>query len=152
MLNTAFNPTILIDFGEFMRSFFKKYAGAVYIALMTAIVLIILACINDMNLFLHHLSTMDRKWSAAAAGCIAGYLFLRVAIIRLYVGRRGYRISWRNAMAVTGAGQFYSAITPSSSGGQPMQVYYFHRCGVPASIGTACVSAKFIGFLISKRG
>jgi len=129
-----------------MKVKLKKYSGVLYIGLMTLIVGFVLVQNNDIGMLLDALHSMRWQWVIAAGSCIAGYLYLRLAIIKLYVGRRGYRISWRNAAAVTGAGQFYSAITPSASGGQPMQVYYLHRHGVPASIGTACVSVKFLAF------
>lgn len=124
----------------------KKHAGAVYIAAMTLMVIVILACSGEWRSVVAAVQSMRPEWAGAATGCIGVYLFLRMATLKYYLGRRGYPITWRNAAAVTGAGQFYSAITPSASGGQPMQVLYLSRKGVPAGIGTACVAVKFIGF------
>lgn len=132
-----------------MRKILKKYSGVVYIALMTVIVALVLVNNNDMGQIFAALRTMDLRWLSAASLCIGMYLFLRMATLRYYLRCHGHRISWREAMGVTGAGQFYSAITPSSSGGQPMQVLWLHRLGVPASLGTACVSVKFIGFQVA---
>jgi len=129
-----------------MRDKLKKYSGALYIVLMTVIVALVLVNNHDAAQIIAALRTMDLRWVGAAALCIGGYLFLRMAVLKYYLRCRGYRITWREAMGVTGAGQFYSAITPSASGGQPMQVLWLHRLGVPVSIGTACVSVKFIGF------
>ena len=129
-----------------MRKFLKKYAGPLYVALITAVLVVILGCTDELEQIRAALGGLDVKWVWAAAGCIGLYLFLRMATLRFYLSRRGCMISWRQAAGVTGAGQFYSAITPSASGGQPMQVLWLHRLGVPASVGTACVSAKFLGF------
>lgn len=129
-----------------MRQFLKKYSGPLYVALITAALIAALGCTDELAQIRLALGGLDAPWVWAAAGCIALYLFLRMATLRAYLSRRGYRITWLQAAGVTGAGQFYSAITPSASGGQPMQVLWLHRLGVPASIGTACASAKFLGF------
>lgn len=129
-----------------MRAFLKKYSGPLYVVLITAVMLAILLRSNELEQICRTLAALDARWVLAAAACIALYLFLRVAALKFYFSRRGHRISWIQAVGVTGAGQFYSAITPSASGGQPMQVLWLHRFKIPASLGTACVSAKFLGF------
>ena len=129
-----------------MRAFWKKYIGPIYIALIALIVTGILVCNNEIGMIFEALASLEIQWIWAAAGCIVFYLLLRMAQLRYYLARRGHRISWLQAAEVTGAGQFYSAITPSASGGQPMQVLYLHGMGVPVSLGTACISVKFLGF------
>ncbi len=129
-----------------MKKAIRKYAGVIYIALMSAAVLIVLSCTDELGQVWTAMGSLDGRWVFAALGYIAAYLFLRMAALRHYLARHGVRISWRTAMGATGVGQFYSAITPSASGGQPMQVLWLRRRGVPASLGTACVSAKFLGF------
>lgn len=129
-----------------MRERIKKNAGILYILLMTVVVAVVIVATNETGQIIEAIREIHPGWLAASAGCIGLYLFLRVATLRYYLNRRGCRISWRTAIGVTGAGQFYSAITPSASGGQPMQVLWLHRKGVPLSLGTACVSVKFLGF------
>lgn len=129
-----------------MRAFLKKYIGPVYVALIAAVVAGILVCNGELGLIFGALSSLKIQWVWAAIGCIIAYLLLRMAQLKYYLSRRGKKISWLQAAAVTGAGQFYSAITPSASGGQPMQVLYLHRLGVPVSTATACISVKFLGF------
>ena len=129
-----------------MREILKKYSGVIYIALMTAVIVVVLNCTNEMGQIFEALRSMDPRWLCCAGAGIVLYVFLRAATIRFYLMRRGHRVSWRSAGGVTGAGQFYSAITPSSSGGQPMQVVWLRRLGIPVSLGTACVCVKFLGF------
>jgi len=126
--------------------FIKKHIGPIYISLMTVVIAVWLICSDELHDVVRMLEHLDRRYVCAAAGCILLYLFLRVAALRFYIVRQGYAISWRDAVCVTGTGQFYSAITPSASGGQPMQVLRFRRMGVPVSVGTACISIKFVGF------
>lgn len=129
-----------------MRETLKKYGGVLYIALMTIAIAVVLSCTNELDQILETLAALHRGWLAATLGCVVAYLFLRMAMMRFYLKCRGHRLSWRSVAGVTGAGQFYSAITPSASGGQPMQVLQLKRLGVPVSLGTACVCVKFLGF------
>lgn len=124
----------------------RKYAGVIYVALMALVVLIVLRCTDELGQVYSAMRLLDGRWLGLAGGCIALYLFLRVATLRYYLRRHGQKISWRVAVGATGVGQFYSAITPSSSGGQPMQVFWLKKRGVPVSLGTSCISAKFLGF------
>ena len=41
-------------------------------------------------------------------------------------------------------GQYFNCITPSSTGGQPMQVYYFTKFGVPMSHAMTSLLSKFV--------
>ena len=41
-------------------------------------------------------------------------------------------------------GQYFNCITPSSTGGQPMQLYYFTKFGVPMSHAMTALLSKFI--------
>lgn len=46
-------------------------------------------------------------------------------------------------------GLYYSALTPSSTGGQPMQVMYMKRNNVPVGTATCIVSIKFVVYELS---
>lgn len=48
----------------------------------------------------------------------------------------GEKQSFWNCVVYSFAGNFFSAITPSATGGQPMQLYFMHRNNVPVSKGT----------------
>lgn len=52
------------------------------------------------------------------------------AVIRLLAGTWGGRVPWKRAMQYSFAGFYFSSITPSSTGGQPMQLYYMVRDGI----------------------
>ena len=132
-----------------MKEKLKKYFGPIYITAASAAVIIWLACNREFDEIIAALGTLDRRWVFAAGGCVAMYLALRVAALQYHLRANGARLSLRQAMAVTGTGQFYSAVTPSASGGQPMQVYRMRQYGVPVSLGTSCISVKFIGFQAS---
>ncbi len=132
-----------------MKQFLKKYGGLVYITVLSLIVIVVLACSNELPTVLKSMANLDARWMWGAAGCIALYLIFRASTLAYYLHSEGAKISPLNAFNVTLIGQFYSAITPSSSGGQPLQVVTMHQMGIPVSIGTATVSVKFIGFQLA---
>jgi uncharacterized protein (TIRG00374 family) len=45
-------------------------------------------------------------------------------------------------------GQYYGAITPFATGGQPMQVYYFSKYGVPGGTATSVLIMQYVILLI----
>lgn len=54
-----------------------------------------------------------------------------------------------DAVKTSCVGQFFSAITPSSTGGQPMQVYLLSKMGISAGFSTSCMTQKFIVYQIT---
>jgi uncharacterized protein (TIRG00374 family) len=82
-------------------------------------------------------------WSIA---CIIGYWLTDGAIIKFITSFIYGRITFKHAMKLSIIGQFYSAITPASTGGQPAQVLYMKRDGVPVGQATCIISIKFLGF------
>ena len=55
---------------------------------------------------------------------------------KLILGRLGHRLPYRQCLGYSFVGFYVSSITPSSTGGQPAQIYYMSRDGVPAAHGS----------------
>lgn len=58
----------------------------------------------------------------------------------------GSRPGKRRLLFYALTGFFFSSITPSASGGQPMQLYYMHRDGIPASRGVLALMTELASF------
>jgi uncharacterized protein (TIRG00374 family) len=54
---------------------------------------------------------------------------------RLILARLGHRVSYPQCLGYSFTGFYFSSITPSATGGQPAQVYYMSRDGVPPAHG-----------------
>lgn len=54
------------------------------------------------------------------------------------------RIRFLDALKISCVGMFFSAITPSSTGGQPMQLYLMSKMKISVGFGSACMTQKFI--------
>ena len=55
----------------------------------------------------------------------------------------GYKLGIAKDMKVALIGKYYEAITPFSTGGQPMQIYYFYKNGIPGTKSTSVTMVKY---------
>lgn len=65
-------------------------------------------------------------------------------ILYLFVKKSTPGFKVRQAIVVSMVGQFYCAVTPGASGGQPMQILTMTRMGVKGSNGSAALIQKFL--------
>ncbi|MEE1318593.1 MAG: lysylphosphatidylglycerol synthase transmembrane domain-containing protein [Ruminococcus sp.] len=71
------------------------------------------------------------------------------ALVTLIFIRSKYKnFSFLEALKVSFVGVFFSAITPSSTGGQPMQLYLMAKKNISVGFGSACMTQKFIVYQI----
>ena len=75
---------------------------------------------------------------------VLGYIFFEcfkyAYLLKVYTGK------WRvkNSVKTMFLGKYYDAITPLGTGGQPFQIYYLHKRGVPAGAATAVPLVRYI--------
>ena len=75
------------------------------------------------------------------------YFLFEGEIFRLLLRSQGYHISVKAGLKNSLLGLYYSYITPSSTGGQPMQAAYLLRDSkIPVGISTAVLIIKFMCF------
>lgn len=58
----------------------------------------------------------------------------------------GHRVSFPVQLKYSMAGFFFSSITPSASGGQPMQLYFMHKDGLPLSHSSLALLTELTSF------
>lgn len=70
-------------------------------------------------------------------------------IVTLIFVRSKYKdFRFIDALKVSFVGVFFGAITPSNTGGQPMQLYLMSKMKVGVGFGSACMTQKFIVYQI----
>jgi len=85
------------------------------------------------------------------------YIFLGLAAMVIYASCEGksigmalemlgYKLSYRRTLKYAMVGFFFSAITPSSTGGQPMQVVYMYKDGVKISHATLALLFQLLSY------
>lgn len=132
-----------------IKSLSKRYLGLAYVLVVAFVFVAWALSTGKVRIILRQLSGLDGKWLLLSAGLLAAYILIRALTLYVYLKSEGTKLSFVKSLAVTGIGQFYSAITPSSSGGQPLEVFSMARWGIPGPVATAAVSVQFIGFQLA---
>ena len=132
-----------------MKAFLKKYLGLIYIAI-TVVIIVALGIANQSftDLFASFAS-FDYFWLILMLVCVAAYYILENYTLWYYLRCENEPMGFFRALKATLIGQYYCALTPFSSGGQPMQVYYMHKQGVPVGVATSAMTVKVVIFNIT---
>lgn len=92
------------------------------------------------------LLTVKIRYLLLAAGCMCIFLLCEAVNIRKCLHLLSCRCNFRQAIRYALTGFFFSSITPSASGGQPMQLYDMHRDHIPISSGALALLMQFCSF------
>ena len=129
----------------------KKIGSFLFIVLSIAAVFFIAFGNGELEKSIDAMQDMDLRWVAGIFLCWAVYTFFDGLNYWAYLRHEGFRISLGRAVNVALIGFYYSNITPSAAGGQPMQVNSMRKAGIPVGYGTMAVTIRFITnqFMIS---
>ena len=87
-------------------------------------------------------------WIIAAVGSMVLYWIMDAAILNYTVSCiHGQKSFWKS-FKVAVIGQYYNAITPFASGGQPAQMYYMAKMGVPGGSASSIIMVKFLVYQV----
>ena len=90
--------------------------------------------------------SLDLRWIGGAIGCFCVYAFGEGFLIHVFFLQQKVKIRLSDSVLVGLIGMFYSAITPSATGGQPMQVFALKKRNVPIGISTSALAVKFFNW------
>lgn len=129
----------------------KKIGSFLFIVLSVAAVFFIAFGNNELENALEAMHEMDFRWVFGIFMCWVVYTFFDGMNYWAYLRNQGFRISLWRSVHVALIGFYYSNITPSAAGGQPMQVNSMRKAGIPVGYGTMAVTIRFITnqFMIS---
>lgn len=124
----------------------KIFLNLLYIGLTIGVIVVIGFLDPSVTDFFSAIGSLKIGWILAAAGaCLINFLFEGVAvhnIMRFVHPNFSLGKSIKNGII----GIYYSALTPFSSGGQPVQVMYMKKDGVPIGTSTSVFCIKFVIF------
>lgn len=75
----------------------------------------------------------------AGIGLMFLYAGCQAMNIRLIMGKLKYRASYKNCIEYAYIGNYFGAITPGASGGQPAQIYYMNKDKIHVDISTITI-------------
>lgn len=132
-----------------MTSKINKLISIAVILLTLAVVLFIGIQSGDFPASMRALFNMPPVYALAGVGCVFGGILMQTVSGQLALQKLNRRMSFPRLYAIMVLGEFYSFITPGASGGQPMQVFEFHRHGLPAGETMAALTQHFQCFQIT---
>ena len=88
-----------------------------------------------------------RQWLFLCALAMVGFWVFQ-AFSYQYIARIvAEKTSFWTSLRITLLGEYYSAITPFASGGQPMQIAYYRRYGVAAPKAAMIIAVRYVGYI-----
>lgn len=125
----------------------KKYIfSIVFFILLLVATFYLLFSNNDINDVITSLKTIPLTHIVIAILLVLAYLVIEAVYIKITMNSLNCKFSlWQGF--ISACTEFYfSAITPSSTGGQPMQAYYMHKDGIPYTKSTIALLVNTITF------
>ena len=82
---------------------------------------------EDLDAMMDAIRSADKRWLIPGIGLVAFFIWGESIIIWYVMRSYGIRLKKRTCFLFSSVGFFFSCITPSASGGQPMQAYYMKK-------------------------
>ncbi len=121
-------------------NFFKKHKllfNIAFFAIVTGFTIYTVFFANDVNAMLNGLKQVSVNWLLLAAILSAMFIILESVVLSLLIKSKKEKLPLLKCIKYSLTGYFYSGITPSASGGQPMQLLAMSKDGYSASKSTA---------------
>ena len=110
----------------------------VFIVIAVASVLAIISFNKSFSIdkFIEFFKSANPLWMGLAVFSMFLFIFTEGLAIKCVCKAFKYKTNLRNSFAYSSADIYFSAITPSATGGQPATAYFMHKDGVSLSVIT----------------
>ncbi len=122
----------------------KKVLSFLFILLSISAVLVIAFSNPEMGNAWDAISRLHILWIGGLLACWLVFVLFEAMGTWNCLRNRGYRISLLRVLGTGLIGMYYSDITPSAAGGQPMQVNSLRKAGIPVEYGTLALTVRFV--------
>lgn len=126
----------------------KKKWTFIYIALNICIVVLIGVLDPELKNIGRILRSVKLGWILGAVSAMLLYWLMDGIILSYGVNLIYRHKGFLECLRVSVIGQYYNAVTPFASGGQPMQVYYMGKMGVPGGSASSVLIVKFLVYQV----
>ncbi|MBP5160314.1 MAG: flippase-like domain-containing protein [Lachnospiraceae bacterium] len=116
----------------------KYLLNVLLLVVIIAGALLILLRDQSLSDIFEVISEAGKGWLLAGAAFVFVHVCSESVILNILFRTFDSPVALFKCIFLSCTGFFYSAITPSASGGQPVQVYYMTKFGVDVLIGTLC--------------
>ena len=91
----------------------------------------------SLEALVEYVANADWRWLTLAVLGMLGFIFFEACALRCACRLLGYTSPLHRCIGYSAADIYFSAITPSASGGQPACAYLMMRDGIPGIVSTA---------------
>lgn len=102
--------------------------------------------LHDIGVFL---SSCNVWYIVGAFGGLLGYIIFEAISLHIIARTVGHKPKFASSVAYSTSDLYYSAITPSASGGQPASMYYMVRDGVSGGTAGFVVLFNIVGYTVA---
>lgn len=118
----------------------KKYANALFLIVVFAVTMWAVFGGKDLEQILSFITTANPIYVALGIACVLLFVFGESVIIYYLMHTLGIKVKLYRCCLYSFIGFFYSCITPSASGGQPMQVIAMRKDKIPVAVSTVVLA------------
>ena len=113
----------------------KTFISATVLITLTVLTAVLLLRGQSLSQLAGILRGLQPGWLVLGLGLMLAFVGCEALCSRLILSRLGHRVGYPQCLGYSFTGFYFSSITPSATGGQPAQVYYMSRDGVPPAHG-----------------
>lgn len=119
------------------------------ILILITILVLFFSLKDDFNDVIHEILTVNPLWLIVGALLVLAYLCLRSVDLYHLIKRVNQDYTLKKATKLMISTQFFNAITPFATGGQPFQIYMLKKDGISIPEGTNIIVQNFILYQIA---
>ncbi|MBC3889721.1 flippase-like domain-containing protein [Acetobacterium paludosum] len=127
----------------------KNYSNAFFLILIIGVTAIIIFTQVDLVEFQKTLKQTKGEFLLLGIGCVFLYWFLEAYMLLKLMRQENSNEKFSFAFTLTMVGQYYNLLDPSSSGGQPIQLYEMSKKKYGLGTGTAVLVQKYALYQIT---
>lgn len=134
-----------------MKKILTKYKNLINVIVLVLITILVLylALKDDYKATISQIQNIDVKYLLLAFVMIFIYWLLRSLALHKFTKKMNKKSKYLSSFQLMLRTQFFNAITPFSTGGQPYQVYFLTKDGISLSGATNVIMQNFIVYQIA---
>lgn len=107
--------------------------------------------IKDFSIseFIGYIQSADWRWLALSCACMLCFILFEGMALLVIARGFGYKKSVGQGFLYSAGDIYFSAITPSATGGQPASAYFMIKDGIPGMVTTVALVANLVMYTLA---
>ena len=126
----------------------KSFISSILFVVLVMVVFYFIFKDNNYKEVQHMFLTADRRYIILAIICMSCFSICEALILKTGLGALGDKITFKNAYKYAISGFFVASITPSATGGDPMQLYMMAKDKIKVTHGAIALLVKLLAYEI----